>query len=105
MLKIQITHLQDSRTGHQCVEILTILTNETLTRPENRSIVCGNTSDTVTKPNHRVLICGNTNNTNNIPRIGRRCVETLTIQMTSLQDLRTGYQCMKTLYKQHTNKA
>ena len=78
--------------------------NETLIRPENRSIVYGNTSDTVTKPNHRALVCGNTNNINNIPRIGRRCAETLTIQMTNLQDLRIGYQCTKTLYKQHTNK-
>ena len=80
-------------------------TNETITRPENRSTVCGNTSDTLTKPKHKPLVCGNTNNINNTPRIGHQCVETLTIQMTNLQDLRTGCQCMKTLYKQHTNKA
>ena len=49
-------------------------TNETLTRPENRSLVCGNTSDTVTKPNHRALVFGNTNNINNIPRTGHRPV-------------------------------
>ena len=80
-------------------------TNETTTRPENRFIVCGNMSNILTKPKHRPLVYGNTNNINNTPRIGSWCVEILIIQVTNLQDLRTGCQCMKALYKQHTNKA